>query len=504
MSASASSSQIVIYIKTGLVALPDPIEIKVSHGETLDIKEIIAEAKEQQKKNKAEAKASAKAKAKATAKAKAKAAATGLTSQTAQEILDEEDRVFSKNLREYNKVLKADNIRLHFENSPGQLEASREKNRLAQAALDKAIEKNKEEGPRIQRYLKKGTLWSTASNMMENERLNKMYPPNTKKDLDEEENLITADDLDPAMIKEVAETEEEEADFSDGYEKTRKPRLHVDIPKILAEESSGATSFTIYSEDEEEVVKVDADISKFEQKTEDDNNIKFMFLTRSSTANSQEFDPFPLYVKPLDEMKILREKAINYCHSATDIAMDKLASIRLNVKGGRVVPFKKIDNDLLVKDFLDKYDLTPPLFVIMPLNTEMVGGGKRGKPAGGHYEFNLQITQKLSSMLVNIQGIATSQVDLNNLKAFFDAMSLLQLEEIIKICNSKLNNSYKMESIMLYEPTLSTLVEQIGVVEDFIGQFKKKFTDTFTLDDIKEEILIQKRIRAQVVAMPLG
>ena len=100
-------------------------------------------------------------------------------------------------------------------------------------------------------------------------------------------------------------------------------------------------------------------------------------------------------------------------------------------------------------------------------------------------------------MLANVQTVAASQIDYSHLKAFFDTLSPQQLEEIAKICNSKMNNNYKMESIMLYEPTLCLLEEQSNIVEDFIWQFKKKFMEKFDLEDIKEELLIQKRIRTQ-------
>ena len=99
-------------------------------------------------------------------------------------------------------------------------------------------------------------------------------------------------------------------------------------------------------------------------------------------------------------------------------------------------------------------------------------------------------------MLTNLQTIAASPVNSESLKAFFDNMSAQQLDDITKICNSKMNDKYKMENIMLLEPTLCALDEQTLIVEDIIQQFKKKFCDTFSLDDIKEELLIQKRVRS--------
>ena len=243
----------------------------------------------------------------------------------------------------------------------------------------------------------------------------------------------------------------------------------------------------------------------------DDDSIIIKIITAATTRSPGSFSPFTVEVNLGDDMSCVRRRAWMWCHSASDVPYpeDKLFNATMNVVVDGKVKGKFVEkhNVMTVRSFLYALGLgeaKDDITLVMPLSSESIGGGKRGKPAGGHFEFNHQITQKLSSMLINIQGIATAQVDLNNLKAFFDAMTLLQLDEITKICNSKLNNGYKMESIMLYEPTLSALEEQSTIVEDFVGQFKKRFTDTFTLEDIKEEIIIQKRIRSQAVAMPLG
>ena len=109
------------------------------------------------------------------------------------------------------------------------------------------------------------------------------------------------------------------------------------------------------------------------------DRIKFMILTRSSTVNCAEYDPFPVYVDRLDKMKTVREKAINYCHSDTDVSMDKLATTKLKMHYGEknTVPFHKTHTELTVQDYVTKYDIKPPFSVIMPLTSEMVGGGSK-------------------------------------------------------------------------------------------------------------------------------
>ena len=197
-------------------------------------------------------------------------------------------------MKEYNKKVRVDaaaKLRTradnHYEQKPedGAFELQKA------TYISKALELHKVQHP--EEEAKSKVITAMAQRLLEIDQLNGLMPMPKKK-----------------MV--LADSDSDKEDEDKEYE-------------AMLSSSTKGEAFTIHSDDE------------------GDNNIKFMFLTRSSTANSQEFDPFPLYVKPLDEMKIIREKAINYCHSATDITMDKLALIKLKIKGagGRVVPFTR-------------------------------------------------------------------------------------------------------------------------------------------------------------------
>ena len=131
----------------------------------------------------------------------------------------------------------------------------------------------------------------------------------------------------------------------------------------------------------------------------------------------------------------------------------------------------------------------------MPLSLESRGGGKRGKPAGGYAQWNQETVQKLTSLMNNIQMVATAAVTDTLLKNWFNSMNDEQMEAAVRIVNSKMNDKYKLEALLGDEPSLKAIETQMQIVEDLVAQFKKQIIDKYTLDDIKEEITIQKRLR---------
>ena len=108
-----------------------------------------------------------------------------------------------------------------------------------------------------------------------------------------------------------------------------------------------------------------------------DDDIKFTVMTRSTITNSKQFTPFEVTVDRYDTMTTLRERVVMYCHGNYDIAMDKLGDMTLNIVDGdkRKGIFNTDADEMEVGVFLYDHNFVPPFTLIMPLNTQGVGGG---------------------------------------------------------------------------------------------------------------------------------
>jgi hypothetical protein len=205
-------------------------------------------------------------------------------------------------------------------------------------------------------------------------------------------------------------------------------------------------------------------------------------------------------------MAIIREKAWQWCHSATSepFADDKLYKSPLNVVvNGKVVgKFVEKHNGFKVGIWLSVLglDISDCIELVMPLNLESRGGGKRSKPAGGYTQWNQETVQKLASLMNNIQMVATATVTDTLLKNWFNTMNDEQIEAAARVANSKMNDKYKFEALLGDEPSLKAIETQVQIVTDLVEQFKKQITDKYNIDDIKEEITIQKRLREAAAA----
>ena len=109
-----------------------------------------------------------------------------------------------------------------------------------------------------------------------------------------------------------------------------------------------------------------------------EDDIEFIVLTRSAGTNPKKFAPFTITVDKYDTMAILREQIVVYCHSAHDINMDKIGNTTLKIVDGQKhsAVFPIGDDDIEIGNFMHNHDLlVAPFTIVMPLNTEGVGGG---------------------------------------------------------------------------------------------------------------------------------
>ena len=107
-----------------------------------------------------------------------------------------------------------------------------------------------------------------------------------------------------------------------------------------------------------------------------------------------------------------------------------------------------------------------------------------------------ETAQKLSDFMPNLQNAATAQVTTLTLRTWFNGVSDAQIDHFKTIVNSKMNDKYKLENVLATEPNLAMLAGQVDIIEDVVDQCKKRFLDAITVDDIKEEVNIQLRLRA--------
>ena len=110
-----------------------------------------------------------------------------------------------------------------------------------------------------------------------------------------------------------------------------------------------------------------------------EDDIEFVVITRSAATNSKQFAPFNIIVDKYDPMAIIREKIALFCHSAYDLTEDKLANATLNIvdksKSYTAILYPEHD-DMEIDEFLGKHLMVGKKFkIVMPLNTEGVGGG---------------------------------------------------------------------------------------------------------------------------------
>ena len=158
-----------------------------------------------------------------------------------------------------------------------------------------------------------------------------------------------------------------------------------------------------------------------------------------------------------------------------------------------MVGVSELQND----DTVAKSGLVNGSMVDLLLDLTGGAGMKRARGIDGEsvFSWTQDVWEELQRIPVVANELATNHITGQSIRRFFDALCPMQFSQVKELWQSKTNNSYKLQAMMLMEPRMVKLDQGITILEAVRADVQNRFVQQYTPESIKEEIAVQKRIR---------